>query len=205
MVYRILAVSGLILFVALLALAILASPPGLQALGDFLVIRDPLVPVDTIIAVSGDGPERAGTASALLQQGYAHWLILSGSSLGAARGGATAAMLRVALHAGIPEDQILVDEQSFSTRDNARNSALLMLRHGLRRATLVTSPYHTRRAAWVFRAEFIPRGLEIRVYAVNHSFFEVRRWWVRERDRGLVVREYEKLLAFLLGIPVSKE
>ncbi len=197
--------SGVILFIALLGGAVIVSPLGLQALGDFLVIRDPLVQVDAVIAVSGDGPERAKTASALLQQGYAHWLILSGSKRGAAVGGATAAMLRAALYAGVPEGRILIDEQSLSTLDNARNSAGLMRTHGLRRAILVTSPYHTRRAAWVFRSEFISRGLEIHVYAVDQSFFEVRQWWMRERDRDLVVREYEKLLAFLLGIPVSKE
>ncbi len=198
-------VSGLILCIAILTLAIVLSPPGLQALGNFLVIRDPLVPVDAVIAVSGDGAERTLTASALLQQGYAHWLILSGSRRGAARGGATAAMLRMALRAGIPRDQILVDEQSLSTFDNARHSAELMRGHGLRRAILVTSPYHTRRAAWIFRTEFSRHRLQVRVYAAEESFFEVRQWWMQERERGLVVREYGKLLAFLLGIPVSKE
>lgn len=197
--------SGLILSIALLTLAIVLSPPGLQALGNFLVIRDPLIPVDAVIAVSGDGAERTFTASALLQQGYAHWLILSGSRGGAARGGATAAMLRMALGAGIPRDQILVDDQASSTYDNARNSAQLMRVHGLRRAILVTSPYHTRRAAWIFRPEFSRQGLKVRVYAAEESFFEVRQWWMRDQDRGLVVREYEKMLAFLLGIPVSKE
>ncbi len=205
MVFRILLASGLILSIALLALAIVLSPPGLQALGNFLMIRDPLIPVDSVIAVSGDGAERTLTASALLQQGYAHWLILSGSRRGAAPGGATAMMLRMALRVGIPRDQILVDDQSLSTFDNARNSAQLMQVHGLRRAILVTSPYHTRRAAWIFRTEFSRHRLEIRVYAAEESFFEVRQWWMREQDRGLVVREYEKMLAFLLGIPVSKE
>ncbi len=102
--------SGLVLAVAF---GLLFTPTVLQILGDFLVVRDPVAPVDAVIAISGDGTgERARTASAFVQQGYARWLILSGSTGGAAPGGATAEMLRVALQDGIPRDRILVDDQS---------------------------------------------------------------------------------------------
>jgi len=176
------------------------APVLLQGLGDFLVIRDPLEPADAVIAVSGDGTgERARAAAALIRAGYAPWLILSGSTAGHARGGATAAMVRQARAAGVPEERILVDEASSTTGDNARHSAALMADHGLRRAILVTSPYHTRRAAWIFRAEFRPRGLEVRVLAAADSFFQVERWWTRRRDRNLVLREYVKLLGVLVG------
>lgn len=129
-----------------------------------------------------------------------HWVILSGSTSGHARGGATAAMMRQAMRAGVPGDRLLIDDQSDSTWENARNTARLMRAHGLRRAIVVTSPYHTRRAAWVFRAVFRPQGLQVRLLAVSDSFFRVDEWWTRHRDRNLVAREYAKLLGFLVGI-----
>jgi uncharacterized SAM-binding protein YcdF (DUF218 family) len=179
----------------------LRTPSGLQAMGDFLVIRDPLRPADVVIAISGDGTgERARTAAALLQQGLARWMMISGSRAGAARGGAAAEMVRVVVSGGVPTERVVVDDQSTSTQDNARHSARLMERHGWKRAILVTSPYHTRRAAVIFRAEFRTRGLDLQVYAADGSFFDPSRWWTRDQDRALVRSEYMKLAAWLLGI-----
>ena len=181
--------------------ALLFPEPLLQAAGNFLAIEDALLPADAVVAVSGDGTgERTRAAADLLGRGFAHWLILSGSTGGHARGGATAAMLQHALQAAVPADRILIDDRSGSTLDNARNTSRVMQEHGLRRAILVTSPYHTRRAAWVFRAVFRPQGLEVQVLAVRDSFFRPERWWTRGRDRDLVAREYAKLVAFLIGI-----
>ncbi|MDR7542819.1 MAG: YdcF family protein [Armatimonadota bacterium] len=189
---------GLVLTLAAWALS---TPFGLQAAGDFLVIRDPLRPADVVIAISGDGTgERARTAAVLLRRGFAPWMIVSGSRAGAARGGAAAEMARVAVQAGAPQDRVVLDDQSTSTQDNARHSARLMERHGWKRAILVTSPYHTRRAAVIFRAEFRPRGLALQVYAADGSFFDVRGWWTRDQDRALVRGEYMKMAAWLLGI-----
>lgn len=198
----ILKVLGFGLILALL-LAVAFPESMLQALGDFLVIRDPVEPVDAVIAISGDGTgERARTAAALVRQGYGRWLMLSGSGRrpGAPPGNATAAMVRDALEAGIPRDRMLIDDQSWSTIDNARNSARLMQARHLTRAIVVTSPYHTRRAAWAFRSVFLPRGLDVRVVAAQNSFFDVRQWWTREDSRWFVIREYAKLLGFVMGL-----
>ena len=199
---RILTVLGFGLILALL-LSVAFPESMLQAVGDFLVIRDPVEPVDAVIAISGDGTgERARSAAALVRQGYGRWLMLSGSGSrpGAAPGNATAAMVRDAIEAGIPRDRMLIDDQSWSTIDNARNSARLMQAHQLTRAIVVTSPYHTRRAAWAFRSVFLPRGLDIRVVAANNEYFNMRSWWTRPNDRIFVIREYAKLVAFLAGL-----
>lgn len=189
------AVLAVVTLGAALAATVFA-PALLQAAGDFLVIRDPLEPADAVIAISGDGTgERAGAAAALVLAGYGRWLIVSGSADGAA-----ATMARVALRAGVPEQQILVDDRAESTVRNARNSARLMRRHRLRRAILVTSPYHTRRAAMIFREEFRRWGLEVRVTATERSFFDADRWWTRDFDRWLVTREYGKIAAFVAGV-----
>ena len=177
-----------------IALTLLALVAGLEAAGAFLVVREPLLPVDVVIAISGDGTgERARTAAALVQRGFAPAVILSGSAGGRAPGGATAAMRREVLAAGVPPERVFVEEESGSTLDNAVNSARLMEEHGFRSAILVTSPYHTRRALWLFESELAPRGLDVRAYAAENSFFQPRLWWTRPRGWSLVVSEYRKL------------
>jgi uncharacterized SAM-binding protein YcdF (DUF218 family) len=185
----------------LLAVLAVVSVAGrdtlLQAAGDFLAVEDPIVQVDAVIAISGDGRERVRRASALVEQGVAGWLILSGGPSGLP--GAADEMVRFAQGFGIADDRLLIDARATSTVENAVGSARLMRARGLRTAVLVTSPYHMRRAVIIFRRVFRSQGLSVRASPVRDSFFEVQRWWTRGRDRELVIREYAKLFAFLIG------
>jgi uncharacterized SAM-binding protein YcdF (DUF218 family) len=170
----------------------------LQAAGTFLAVEDPLAPADVIIAISGDGPERVGTAVALLRAGYAPRLLLSGGP--GERSGSARELVRYAAGFSVGAERIIVDAAALSTVDNARGSAAAMRARGLRTAILVTSPYHMRRSAVIFRRYFGPMGLSVRAYPVQQSFFQTSGWWRRPQDRHLVIREYIKLLAFLAGI-----
>lgn len=180
----------------ILVVAGMWSPEAwLQAVGDFLTVRDPLERADAVIAISGDGTgERATLAARLVRQGYGEWFIASGS-----RGKSTWDMVDVALATGIARERILVDDQAESTLENAEHSAALMEARGLRTAIVVSSTYHTRRAAWVFRSVFLPRGLRVRTTATENAYFIMREWWTRPDDRAFVLREYAKLLAFIVG------
>jgi uncharacterized SAM-binding protein YcdF (DUF218 family) len=175
----------------------LADQQVLQAIGDFLVVQDALVPADVVIAISGDA-ERVRTASDLLNHGYGRWLLLSGGPLG--RYGSVARMASDARDHGVSEARMLLDAHAISTTGNAEGSARLMQARGLHSAILVTSPYHMRRAIIIFRSVFQPRGLSVRAFPVQDSFFKVRGWWWRRMERQLVLREYGKLLALLAGI-----
>lgn len=186
--------------VAILAVtAYRGGPSLLQAAGDYLVVSDPVRPADAIIAIGGDGRERITTAMQLLRQGNGRWLVISGGPYDYVRNSATV-MRDQAVAEGVPADQMLVDDIAESTYDNAVGAARLMKSRGLHTAILLTSPYHTRRAAVVFSRVFHSEGLQVRVRAVDDGYFKVHRWWTRDRDRKLVLREYVKLLAFLGGL-----
>jgi uncharacterized SAM-binding protein YcdF (DUF218 family) len=173
--------------------------PILQATGEFLVVSDLLERADAVIAIGGDGPERVATAMRLLRDGYGQWLIVSGGPYAfGLNSGLT--MRDQALAGGMPPERLLVDDRAESTVDNARGSAGLMEGRRLASAILLTSPYHTRRAGMIFAREFRPRRLSVRVLAVDDGHFRVDRWWTREFERRLVVREYGKLVLFLGGI-----
>lgn len=168
-------------------------------MGDFLIAQDQLRPADAAIAIAGDGA-RAKEAASLVQQGYAQWLIVSGGPYGRGLNSADT-MVRNAIRVGIPRDRILVDRQATATIENSTRTADLMQQHGLRSAILVTSTYHMRRSILIFRREFGRRGLDVRAHPAHEAFFDVNRWWTRDFERRLVLGEYLKLTAFVLGWP----
>jgi uncharacterized SAM-binding protein YcdF (DUF218 family) len=188
--------AAIVATLALAAVLVVVMPSAiLQAIGDFLVVRDPLTRADAVIAISGDGTgERARAAARLVLGGYGEWLIVSGP------GSAARHMMEAAVDEGLRRERILIEGRSESTLDNARHTAELMVRRGLRRAIVVTSTYHSRRTAWIFRSEFIPRRLDVRVMAVDNTYFNMNQWWTREVERTFVLREYTKLAGFLVGI-----
>jgi uncharacterized SAM-binding protein YcdF (DUF218 family) len=175
--------------------------PMLQAVGDFLVINDPLAPADAVATISGNGSDRLTTAVRLLHDGFGRVLIISGGPyrFGARSRNSAVVMRDQVLAAGVPGHLVLVDDRATSTQENALGIARLMDAHHLRTAVLVTSPYHARRAGLIFARVFRSRGLSVRVRSAEESFFNVHRWWTRGRDRHLVTREYLKLLAAIVG------
>ncbi|MGH2372896.1 MAG: YdcF family protein [bacterium] len=185
---------------AVLATVYLGRHVVLQAVGDFLVVNDPLVRADAIIAIGGNGPERVATSAALLRQGYGEWLILSGGPYGQGQNSLNELRDHAAAN-GVSPDRILADDGAESTVGNARASVRLMKARGLRTAILVTSPYHTRRAAVTFSRIFRAEGLDVRVRAADNSFFKVQRWWTGRGGRDLVLREYVKLLISAVFLP----
>lgn len=192
----------LVLILIVTAGAYLSRDAVLQAVGDFLVVNDSLEPADAVIVVGGNGPERLVTAVGLLRSGIGRTLIVSGGPYEHARRLLNSAeiMRDEALAVGVPASQLVVDDRATSTYENAVGTAALMRANGMRTAILVTSPYHTRRAAVIFRRVYSAEGLRVRVRSSEESFFGVLRWWERPSDRRTVFREYLKLLAFIGGM-----
>jgi uncharacterized SAM-binding protein YcdF (DUF218 family) len=61
------------------------------------------------------------------------------------------AMRNRAVELGVPPDAIWIEHASLTTRDNAVLCAAILRGHGVRRALIVTQPYHRRRAVAAFR------------------------------------------------------
>jgi uncharacterized SAM-binding protein YcdF (DUF218 family) len=86
-------------------------------------------------------------------------LLLSGGGRGSEP--EAAVMRRLALAAEVPEAALLIEPHSRNTWENARESARLLRRRGLRRVVLVSDRAHLPRAALLFRLA----GLEIAGWA----------------------------------------
>jgi uncharacterized SAM-binding protein YcdF (DUF218 family) len=110
-------------------------------------------PADVIIVLGGG--EAATTrrtlhAVALYQQGYAPYLLCSGSFAAGEPFTEARRCEMVARSLGVPADAIVLDEISRSTEENAIESAAIMRAHRWRDAVLVSDNFHLWRATFLF-------------------------------------------------------
>lgn len=162
---------------------------GARALEAPLVVREPFRTLDAIVVLGAPlGPgasltpvlaERASAAAALWRAGGAPIVVVSGGiTHGAAR--AEADVLAEAMRgAGVPD--VLVENRSRTTRENARFTRELLAPRGASSVWLVTQPFHGRRAARVFRAAgFIAHAWHIDDSLEYRDRAKAMRWLVRE-------------------------
>jgi uncharacterized SAM-binding protein YcdF (DUF218 family) len=125
-------------------------------LADKLVVPSIVSDADVIIILSGGTVKQQfltyPTQSRLVhgiiiwRQGKAPCLLLSGGT--SAQGGIPEAYLMadMARKLGVDSDKIYLEDQSINTRENIAYSAELMEKHGWKKALLVTSALHMKRA-----------------------------------------------------------
>ncbi|MBN3032691.1 MAG: YdcF family protein [Candidatus Saganbacteria bacterium] len=180
------------------ALVFFSYPFLLNGLGRWLVVEDKLAPADAIIVLAGDtSGERVAGGVELYRRGYAGRLIMSGGPLAWQLSNA-GWMKKQAVTLGVPAAAIIVQERSRSTLEDARFSLPLAKARGFKTVIVVTSPYHTRRAAAVFKKIFGRAGVRVLVWPVRRSDFNPDRWWTRHEDTGYVVWEYVARVMYLL-------
>lgn len=131
---------------------------------------------------------RTQHAIALYQAGYAPLLILCGG-LGGNPPTEAEVMRRLAASAGVPASAMILEDQSHSTEESLRNAQMLMAARGLRRAIIVSDPFH------LYRAEIIARDVGIEAYgsgARNSPTYTrtLNRIWYTARESLAVVWYY---------------
>jgi uncharacterized SAM-binding protein YcdF (DUF218 family) len=141
-------------------------------------------PSDTIIVlgaqVRGTEPspaleERLQWALEAYERGLAPKLILSGAK-GSGQISEAEAMKRYLMERGVPEEAMILEEHSYSTRQNLTNSKAIMDREGMKSALVVTHRFHQKRAYTLAKQI----GLSVNFFGgVSQSMFEPY-WTLRE-------------------------
>lgn len=168
----------------------------LEGLAGWLVVEDKLEPADIILVLSGDADgERVAEAVRLYKRDYAKNILMSGGPL-AWHLTSAAWMKNQALSLGVPASAILLEDQSRSTKENALFSLPIIKKQGITSIMLVTSPYHARRAKWVFQKIFAKSDIKVLIYPVQNSAFQISKWWTRHEDIQQVAREYISLIFY---------
>jgi len=136
-----------------------------------VVLGAPLTPAGELTQVL---EERVAAAVALYRAGGGRRVVASGGTTHGAPRAEAAALADGLRAAGIAD--VLVEDRSRSTAQNARFTAELLAPLGVRTVWIVTQPFHAKRAALLFRRA----GLAARSWHIADS--------VQYRDRGRAVR-----------------
>lgn len=188
--------SNIIILIAMIIVA--SCLVGTIGIGHFLMPMDEPSFAEAIIVVSGGGEERLNKGIELYEEGYSDLLVLSGDALDPTSPSNAEVMKEQALEEGIPIDAILLDTESKTTFENARNVKKVLEEYGLKEPyslILVTTEYHQRRLLQNFKevyndsetVTFINQPADVKYWGPNT-------WWLHKKGLSITVTECIKVL-----------
>jgi len=182
-------IKKLLFLIILVVVLVLALP---TAIGYYLSPLDKLERVDTIVVVSGGETElRVEEGVSLYKAKYAPKIIFSGAAKEGEVSNALA-MKRLAIKAGVPAEDILIEENSKDTKENAINTSLILKQYNFKSIILTTSPYHQKRAHQLFK-KYSPE-VKIINWSSKDSNWRKFGWWRNDYGVKLTISELMKTL-----------
>ena len=182
-----------------IALAAATHAWWLAALGGLLVRDEGPAKADIAVVLAGDYyGHRVVRAAELVKQGYVPNVLVSGPNM---LYGYYECDLEIpfAVKRGYPENWFIrAPNESRTTREEAVAILADLRRRGVHRFLLVTSNFHTARAARIFRAA--APDLDMRVVAAPDEYFQVDGWWRNREAQKLFLLEWSKTVANRLGM-----
>ncbi|HET6746984.1 MAG TPA: YdcF family protein [Candidatus Saccharimonadales bacterium] len=194
-------IIGIILvFVGIvIGLSIYLTPNDLAGCGSEPSTTKPCQAADAIVAVSGgDTLARTREAIALYKSGWAPKLIFSGAAQDKSGPSNAEVMRREARSAGVPDSDIITEELSATTKENAENTQTIFTRNEISSVILVTSAYHQRRAGLEFAAR-AKGAVNVRNHPVAQDNQWSSLWWLTPTGWYLAIGELIKIIAFYVG------
>ena len=158
-----------------------------------IVDNDCLSPSDAIILLEGDGFDRFRKAVSLYKQGQAPKIVFSGNITDYDYGSYPfAEVLPRMLEAGVPEEDIIHEDKSLNTREQAVEVVRMAQERGWEKLILVASHEHQYRAYLTFLREVLDSKSGITLYnapARNLDWFVDKGWGTRfERLEAEILR-----------------
>ena len=194
------ALVGLLVIVCLVIIVWLYAAEIARAPAAFLDVGEAPEKADAAVVLAGGwSGERVLAAGALVKQGFVPIVLLSGPKMYYERPECDYAIPYAVDH-GYPAKSFACVPMTgvYSTRDEAEAMTDEIRKRGLKRILLVTSNYHTRRAARFFRKqapdiEFVPIGVPPRT-------FQLSRWYEEREGWKTLMLEWMKLITSTVGI-----
>jgi len=171
-------------------------------LAEPLKISEPAVPSDAIVVFAGGvgesgrpgvaGQERIARAIELFKAGVAPRMIISSGFVLALK--EAQVMKATAVDNGVPAEAILLEERAANTYENVTLTYRILQDEGWRRVSLVSSPYHMRRAMLTWKK--VAPEIDVHPTPPPASFFyEHTRGASLEQIRG-ILQEYVAIAAY---------
>lgn len=193
---------------------LLAITKAVTGVGKWLVVEDPLRSAVAIAVLGGKMPFRAMEAAELYRSGYAPEIWVPGLE-GAAEHEPIKKMgftpddpdlyYKVLERLGVPRRAVRILSSSVvkNTRKEVALISQRLRKAGGGRVIIVTSPTHTRRVRAIWgRLAWPFDELVMRYTRHEPRKMQLERWWEREEEKGIVVREVGGLLDTWLGFPM---
>lgn len=181
---------------------------------EWLVVEDPLQPAVAIAVLGGKMPFRAMEAARLYHSGYASKIWLPGPE-GPAEHEPIKRMgfspyesdlcYKVLELMGVPRGavQMLRPGGVKNTREEVAVISRALRQAGGGRVIIVTSPTHTRRVKRLWKAyAWFGEDLVIRYTRHEPRPLQLTKWWTRDEERQIVLREVGGILDTWLGFPM---
>jgi uncharacterized SAM-binding protein YcdF (DUF218 family) len=178
-------VLRLVALASILAALLLALKPLLVLYALLFRVNDP-ARSDALVILLGGLSHRPTRAAELYKQGIAPTVIVCSSPVIAELGlDETAHTVRVLEQQGVPKSAIVVIPDTVtSTRDEASRLAAYARGRAMKRITVVTTAFHTRRSRMAFRKALRDQKIDVRMAAAAEPGFRESDWF--QRDEGMV-------------------
>ncbi len=193
-----LAIAGA-LFLSIFALLFVFHDNILNRIAHMLVYEDKIQPSDAIVVLVGDrSGERMATAIDLYKKGYGKRIFFWGGKM---YWKVTHAELfsRQMDEAGIPKSAVSWMEEELAegtTRGEARENIRMMKQDGANSFIVVTSPYHTARAAKIYKRLAEENGMKAYIYPARNSDVRLTEWWKDFHSTKLIYYEISKTVYY---------
>lgn len=198
-------IGGIVLVFSVLFFLILPyylGPNDLQSCGEKpnnKSLNDKCHSADAIVAISGgDTAARTAEAIKLYKNGWANKLIFSGAAQDKSGPSNAEIMKKQAIFYDIPENNIIIEESSVNTHENASNTQALISANNLKRIILVTSAYHQKRASLEFQKRAGDSMIVINHPVANDKQW-TKNWYITPAGWWLAVGELVKIIGFYVS------
>jgi uncharacterized SAM-binding protein YcdF (DUF218 family) len=171
-----------------------------RSLGHYLVESESPEKSDVVIVLAGDYTGQRITRGAdLVRQGYAPVALVSGPFELYGMNEADLA-IQFAIRRGAPASYFeAVYMNAYSTLAEARAYIPVLQKRKVQTLLLVTSNFHTRRAAETFRRILGP-SIKIRSVGAPDRFFDPESWWHNREAQKTVFYEYSRTVGNWVGL-----
>lgn len=165
-----------------------------------IVDNDCLKPSDAIILLEGDGFHRFPKAVDLYKKGYGKKIVFSGAIVQKEYGSYPFEEVKpFILNAGVPEEDLIHEDKSLQTQQQAVEVVKMAMENGWKRLALVASHEHQYRAYLTFLRQVLDSKSEIILYNApvrNLDWFVDSGWGMRFDRLKAEIERIEKYSAF---------
>lgn len=192
-----------LMFGIIFIMGVIFTEPILNSVSRALVYEDPLVKVDAIVVLAGGNGSRVEAAARLYREGFGEKLFFSGFRVYPETYTSTL-MKNYALKLKVPEDKIItwIPDVEVSTQGESIANLELLNKNHIKKAILVTSAFHTRRAKLLYEKAISSLGYDISIliYPAPDPLVPIKGWWKLRTGKKSIFFEYIKSIAYYFNL-----